>query len=241
MLNMIIDFAYEPAKIVSYSTWATEMKKFDSIASTAANLTLMIPFLSFWITRMGEGGFMHLAGSIMATANSASAALAGEKASGSRSWDNESMRNKNNDNVSSYKHDSSMQYVSGAARSSMADGSMETITAGGKPLYFGGAGQSSSSGESSYREMAGISANHEDGVRNEVQAISSETATRSQSFDKLVASEASALHSIMQSTKADDGYNIDTSTEESREVTKAINEITRLNDTNNYGWRQNAG
>ena len=240
MLNMIIDFAYEPAKIVSYSTWATEMKKFDSIASTAANLTLMIPFLSFWITRMGEGGFMHLAGSIMATANSASAALAGEKASGSRSWDNESMRNKNNDNVSSYKHDSSMQYVSGAARSSMADGSMETITAGGKPLYFGGAGQSSSSGESSYREMAGISANHEDAVRHEIQAMSAEQASLTVSQEKLFAQGADAMYTVMQSAKTDDGYSIDTSSEEGKEIVKHLNEIDRLNSTNDYGWRQNA-
>ena len=240
MLNMIIDFAYEPAKIVSYSTWATEMKKFDSIASTAANLTLMIPFLSFWITRMGEGGFMHLAGSIMATANSASAALAGEKASGSRSWDNESMRNKNNDNVSSYKHDSSMQYVSGAARSSMADGSMETITAGGKPIYFGGAGQSSSSGESSYRQLSGITANHEDAVRHEIQAMSAEQASLTVSQEKLFAQEASALHSIMKNTKTDTGYSIDTSTEEGRERMKAMNAIDELNKTNDHGWKQNA-
>jgi TraG-like protein, N-terminal region len=240
MLNMIIDFAYEPAKVISYSTWSTEMKKFDSIASIAANLTLMIPFLSFWITRMGEGGFMHLAGSIMATANSASAALAGEKASGRREWDNESIRNQNNDNTSNYKHDSSMQYVSGTARSSMADGSMETITAGGKALYFSGAGQSASSGESSYRQMSGWSVNHDEAVRYEAQAISSETAAKSEAQEKLYASEASALHSIMEHTKTDTGYNIDTSTEEGREISKHLSAIDKLNSTNNYGWEQNA-
>ena len=240
MLNMIIDFAYEPAKIVSYSTWATEAKKFDSIASTAANLTLMIPFLSFWITRMGEGGFMHLAGSIMATANSASSALSGEKASGSRNWDNESVRNQNNDNVSSYKHDSSMQYVSGAARSTMADGSMETITAGGKALYFSGSGQSSSSGESSYRQEDGVMANYQRGIRDESQVMSSEQATYSKAREKLFAQEASALHSIMQNTKTDTGYNIDTSTEEGRDVVKTLNAVDKLNSTNDYGWKQNA-
>ena len=240
MLNMIIDFAYEPAKIVSYSTWSTEVKKFDSIASTAANLTLMIPFLSFWITRMAEGGFMHLAGSIMATANSASSSLAGEKASGSRSWDNESMRNQNNDNVSSYKHDSNMQYVSGAARNMMADGSMETITAGGKVLYFSGSGQSSSSGESTYREMAGISANYEDAIRHETQVMSAEQATLSSTKEKLFAQEASALYSIMQNTKTDTGYNIDTSTEEGRDLMQTLNAIDSKNKTNDYGWKQNA-
>lgn len=240
MLNMIIDFAYQPATIISYSSWSTEVKKFDSIASTAANLTLMIPFLSFWITRMAEGGFMHLAGSIMATSNSASAALAGEKASGSRNWDNESMRNQNNDNVSSYKHDSSMQYVSGTARSQMADGSMETITAAGKALYFGGSGQSSSSGESTYRKSGGITANYQLGVRDETQVMSSEQASYSSSQEKLFAQEASALHSVMQNTKTDKGYNIDTSTESGKERMKAFNAIDELNKTNDHGWKQNA-
>ena len=240
MLNMIIDFAYQPATIVSYSTRSTELKKFDSIASTAANLTLMIPFLSFWITRMGEGGFMHLAGSIMASANSASAALAGEKASGSRNWDNESMRNRNNDNVSSNKHDSSMQYVSGSARSMMSDGSMEMVTPSGKALYFGGSGQSSSTGESSYHKGAGIMANYQQGVRDEVQIMSGAQASYSSSQEKLHAEEASALYSIMQHTKTDNGYNIDTSTEEGREISKTLNAIDTLNQTNDYGWEQNA-
>lgn len=240
MLNMIIDFAYQPATIVSYSSWSTEVKKFDSIASTAANLTLMIPFLSFWITRMAEGGFMHLAGSIMATSNSASAALAGEKASGRREWDNESIRNQNSDNVSSYKHDSSMQYVSGTARSQMADGSMETITAGGKALYFGGSGQSSSSGESTYRKSGGITANYQTGIRDEMQVMSSEQASYSKLQERLFAQEASALYSIMQNTKSDTGYNIDTSTESGRERMKAFNAIDELNKTNDHGWKQNA-
>lgn len=240
MLNMIIDFAYQPSTIVSYSSWATEVKKFDSIASTAANLTIMIPFLSFWITRMAEGGFMHLAGSIMATSNSASAVLAGEKASGSRSWDNESIRNQNNDNVSSYKHDSSMQYVSGAARSQMADGSMETITAGGSALYFSGSGQTASSGESSYRQSGGIAANYQVAVRDETQVMSSEQASYTKSQEKLFAQEASALYSIMENTKTDTGYNIDTSTESGKERMKAMNAIDELNKTNDDGWKQNA-
>jgi hypothetical protein len=240
MLNMIIDFAYQPATIVSYSSWSTELKKFDSIASTAANLTLMIPFLSFWITRMGEGGFMHLAGSIMATANNASAALSGEKASGSRSWDNESIRNQNNDNVSSNKHDSSMQYVSAAARAMMYDGSMEMVTPGGKSLYFGGAGQSASTGESSYHLGEGYVANYQEGVRDETQIMQAEQASLTASKEKLIAQEASALHSIMQNSKTDNGYNIDTSTEEGREVAKAISEVDELNKNNDYGWKQNA-
>ena len=240
MINMVIDFAYQPATIVSYSSWSTELKKFDSIASTAANLSLMIPFLAFWLTRMAEGGFMHLAGSVMATANSASAAMAGEKSSGTRNWDNESIRNKNNDNVSSNKHDSSMQYVSGAARSMMSDGSMEMIRPDGKAVYFGGAGQNTSSGEIRYNEGRGFSVNGEQSMRHETQAMSSETATRSQAHERTMSQGAEAMYTIMESAKSDDQYNIDTSTEEGKEIAHHLNEVDRLSKSNDYGWRQNA-
>lgn len=165
--------------IVAILVRSTELKKFDSIASTAANLTLMIPFLSFWITRMAEGGFMHLAGSIMATANSASSALASEKASGSRSWDNDSMRNHNSDNVSSNKYDTSMQYVSGSARTQMADGTTEVITPSGKALYFGGSGHTSSIGDATYQQGEGAIANYQRGIRDETQVMSAQQASYS--------------------------------------------------------------
>lgn len=240
MINMIIDFAYQPATIVSYSSWSTELKKFDSIASTAANLSLMIPFLSFWLTRMGEGGFMHLAGSIMATANSAASGLASEKSSGRREWDNESIRNRNNDNVSSNKHDTSMQYASAAARSMMSDGSTEMIRPDGKVVYFGGAGQNTSVGETKYTEGVGFNMHSEEGIRRETQEMEANTVARSKAFDKMVASESSALYSLSQSMKSDSGFNIDTSTEEGKETANAINEINRLGDTDEYAWRQNA-
>lgn len=240
MINMVIDFAYQPATIVSYSSWSTELKKFDSIASTAANLSLIIPFLAFWLTRMAEGGFMHLAGSVMANANSAASAMAGEKASGRREWDSESIRNRNNDNVSSNKHDTSMQYVSAAARSMMSDGSTEMIRPDGKVVYFGGAGQNTSVGETRYNESRGFSVNGEQAIRQESQAMESETATRSQAFEKSIAQGADALYTVMQSAKTDNGYNIDTSTEEGKEFVHHMNEIDKLNKTNDHGWRQNA-
>jgi hypothetical protein len=183
---------------------------------------------------------MQLAGSIMANANSASAVMAGEKSSGARSWDNESIRNKNNDNVSSNKHDSSMQYVSGAARSMMSDGSMEMIRPDGKAVYFGGAGQSTSSGETRYNEGRGFSVNGEQSMRHENQAMSSETATRSQAHERTMSQGADAMYTIMESTKSDNGYNIDTSAEEGKEIAHHLNEVDRLSKSNDYGWRQNA-
>ena len=239
MINMVIDFAYQPATIVSYSSWSTELKKFDSIASTAANLSLMIPFLAFWLTRMAEGGFMHLAGSVMATANSASAAMAGEKSSGTRNWDNESIRNKNNDNVSSNKHDSSMQYVSGAARSMMSDGSMEMIRPDGKAVYFGGAGQNTSSGETRYTDSETTHMALSEGLRNEKQDASTTSANYSVAKESLNSKEASALTTLAENTRTDTGYNIDESTEGGKEVVKAFNAADDMTKSNNHSWKQN--
>ena len=138
------------------------------------------------------------------------------------------------------EHDSSMQYVSGAARSMMSDGSMEMIRPDGKAVYFGGAGQNTSSGETRYNEGRGFSVNGEQSIRHETQAMSSETATRSQAHERTMSQGAEAMYTIMESAKSDNGYNIDTSTEEGKEIAHHLNEVDRLNKTNDYGWRQNA-
>ena len=122
----------------------------------------------------------------------------------------------------------------------MSDGSMEMIRPDGKAVYFGGAGQSTSSGETRCTDVGGFSLNRDQSVRHETQEMESETATRSQTFDKSVSQGADALYTVMQSAKTDNGYNIDTSTEEGKEVVQHLNEIDRLSKTNDYGWRQNA-
>jgi hypothetical protein len=166
ILNMVIDFAYDPAQIVSYSSWATEKKKFDSIASLAAGLTLSIPFLAYYMTRLGEGGFTQLAGTIMASANAATSAIAGEKSSGSRNWDNESIRNSNYDNSNAFKTNHNMEYASGENGWSNRDGTRVKMTAGGAEVISGGGGITSDVGETRYsiedsrRAEANIGAQH---------------------------------------------------------------------------------
>ena len=134
MLNMLIDSAYEPAHIVSYSSWATENSRMDSMASVAANLMLLIPFLALWVTRMSESGLIHLAGSVLSTASSATSASASEKSTGNISWDNISAGNESRNNVTSNKYDNSMQYLSGVNNSIRPDGSMERINPTGEVI-----------------------------------------------------------------------------------------------------------
>ena len=240
MMNMMIDYAYEPAKIVSYSGWSTEIKKFDSMASIAAHMTLLIPFLAVWVTNMAQGSFTHLAGSVLSTASSAVSMGSSAQASGGRNHDNEAMNNSSRDNVNANKYDTGMQYVARTSNTMQSDGSMQKILPNGNVVSVGGAGTTSSTGESSYRESEGISTALQTGLRAEMQEASSTSANYVMSKESLVSKEASALTTIAENTRTDSGYNIDTSTDEGRDLVKTLNTIDRITENNDYSWRQNA-
>lgn len=240
MLNMLIDYAYDPAKIVSYSSWSTEYERFDSMASIAANLTLVIPFLAVWLTRMGEGGFMHLAGSIMSSASGAVSAAAGEKSTGTRSWDNENIDNTSRNNENSNKINTSMEYVKGGNGFMQADGSMERITPGGNVVRVGGAGSTASTGETSYAEHVGVGSAINTSIRDEQSAVVSESVAQARAKEEVESFEAQGTYTIAENTRTDNGYNIDISTETGRELVKGFNEIDRITKSNDYSWQQNA-
>ena len=240
VLNMLIDYAYDPVKVISYSAWSTETQRFDSMASVAANLTMLIPFLAIWLTKLGEGGFMQLAGSIMATANSATSAASAEKASGSRSWDNDSIGNTSRNNVSENKFDDSRQYVSGTNSSIQQDGSTQKVLPNGKVITTSGAGATSSAGEARYSEGAGMSAAYQEGINKETQAMNTKAASYSEAQESLISQEASAVVSIMQTKRNDSNYGIDTSTDEGKEIVKGLNAIDTISKGDEAAWRKNA-
>ncbi|MGC0372359.1 MAG: hypothetical protein DGJ47_001071, partial [Rickettsiaceae bacterium] len=240
MLNMIVDYAYDPAQIVSYSAWSNEVQKFDSIASVAANLSLMVPFLALWLTNMGSGGLMHLAGSLMSSASSATSAASAERTSGGRSFDNTSIGNINRDNVSANKYDDTQQYFSGVNTMISRDGSTAKILPGGEMVHFGGVGTTSSTGEASYHLSDGISASLQEDLNKENQIMYSEQAALDSAIDKQVSEESSALISIQNATKTDKGYSIDTSTEQGKELSKHLTAIDSLTDQNGADWNKNA-
>lgn len=240
MLNMMVDTAYDPAHIVSYSAWATEVKRMDSIASTAANLTLLIPILAVYVTRMGEGGFLHIAGSLMSANQSAVAAGAAEQASGGRNYDNESINNSNQNNVNENKYDNTRQYVTGTNSGINPDGSMEKILPNGNVITVAGAGTTSSVGEATYHETEGISMALHDGKRGEIQVMHSTAASLSKAKESLISQEVSAMTTIAENTRTDKGYDIDTSTDEGKAFVKSLNTIDEMTKNNNYSWQQNA-
>jgi hypothetical protein len=240
MLNMVIDFAYEPANIVSYSSWSTEKAKFDSIAATAANMTLIIPFLAIWITKMGEGGFMHLAGSVMATANSAVGAVAGERATGTRAYDNTNINNSSQNMHSSGKIDHNMQYVSGEQSWNNADGSMAKLTAGGSEVITGGQGRTSSSGDATYRMEEAVQGNLTQHYAQSQALTESSGRSLSDSKANTISKAASYLKNIAEHTRTSEGYNIDTSSEAGQAVNHALETVDAITKSNGYSWEQNA-
>lgn len=240
ILNMVIDFAYEPAKVVSYSSWSTEVKKFDSIAGLAAGLSISIPFLAYYMTRLGEGGLTQLAGTIMASSNAAVSAIAGERSSGTRGWDNDNIDNVSRHNSNGFKTNHNLEYVSGENGWNLADGSHFKLTPGGKQIITGGHGLSSSGGDVSMRSEESNHVMLNEGVNKQKSLASSEQVMFTESQAKTISHQASMLESIAERIGSNLGYNIDTSTEEGKTVDKVLHEIDSLNKSNNYGWRQNA-
>ena len=239
MLNMMIDTAYDPAHIVSYSAWSTELEQMDSIASIAANLTLLIPILAVYVTRMGEGGFLHIAGSLMAASQNAVGSAASEQASGGQNYDNSSVGNSNRNNVNENKFDDSRQFVSGTNSGINPDGSMQKTLPNGNVITVGGAAVTSSVGEASYSEGSGINTALNKGLSDEIQATQSESASLSDGKEKLVSMQASAMTSIAESTRTDGGYNIDQNTDEGKELVKVFGEVDRMTESSEKTWRQN--
>lgn len=240
MLNMIIDTAYDPAHIVSYSAWSNAMHKMDHIASLAAGLSLMIPFLAVYVTRMGEGGLLHLAGGIMSSMQSAASAAAAEKASGGMAYDIINTKNINRDNVGENKFNNAQQYVTGMNSGINADGSMETVLPNGNVITTGGAGTTSSVGEAKYQETGSISSAFNSIERQELQAIESEGATLSKVEESLVSKEVSALKNLSEAMKGENGITVDTSTEDGKEVMRAVNKMEEFSKNNTHGWEQKA-
>lgn len=240
VLNMIIDYSYDPSNIISYSTWATETKKLDSLASVAASLTIFIPGLAFWVTKMGEGGFLHLAGTLMSSANSVISGAAIEKATGNVSWDNISSGNTTRNNLSANKYDDNMQYFSGVNSIQQMDGSLTKTNADGSVVTQRGAGFTSGHGETTYKFSDGLIASEQEAIRTEEQLLSSDSASYSTAKENLISNEVSALETLSKARRSDGNFTFDTSTETGQEVARIINDVERKSQSSQTDFKKAA-
>jgi hypothetical protein len=238
ILNMVIDFAYEPAMVVSYSSWATEKKKFDSIASLAAGLTLSIPFLAYYMTRLGEGGFTQLAGTILASANAATGAIAGERSSGSRSWDNESIGNTSYDNSNAFKTNHNMEYASGENGWSNKDGSRIKMTAGGTEVITSGAGITSDVGETRYTMEDSNRAEASMGAQSSKEFLEAKSASYSNAKSNTFSQSRDWLKNIAKREAAGGVINYEAMGEQGKNVQRMVSTAKTLAKDYGYSWNQ---
>lgn len=140
IMNMVIDFAFDPAQIVSFGTLADAQNKYDSIGAVASTMVAIVPFLAFWVTRMGEGGIMHMASPIMSAMSGATAIAGSEVASNSRSLNNTQIGSESINNTSSNHHNTNFETVGGETSYNLSDGTMMRITASGNQIFSTGDG-----------------------------------------------------------------------------------------------------
>ena len=240
MMNMMIDYAYEPAKIVSYSGWSTEIKKFDSMASIAAHMTLLIPFLAVWVTNMAQGSFTHLAGSVLSTASSAVSMGSSAQASGGRNHDNESINNSSRDNVNANKYDTGMQYVARTSNTMQSDGSMQKVLPSGNIVSVGGAGTTSSTGEVRFESSEAANTNLQQSLSDQRVLAEGEVRSYADSKATTTSKAANYLTQIAEHTRTSEGYNIDTSTEEGKAINQALERMDAMNQSGAYTTQQSA-
>lgn len=167
-------------------------------------------------------------------------AAAAEQSSGGKQYDNQSIANRNRSNGNENKYDDSRQFVTGTNSGINSDGSMEKILPNGQMITTGGAGSTSSVGEASYHKGEGEATALYEGIRQETQVMKSESVTLSKAQESTARQEASAATTIANNTRTDNGYDIDTSTQEGKELHKGLNKIDSMSKSNGYSWQQNA-
>ena len=140
VINMVIDFSYDPAQIISFGALATAQNKYDSIGVVASSMISIVPFLAFWVTRMGEGGIMHMASPIMAAMSGATASAGAEVASNSRSLNNTQIGSESMNNTSSNHHNTNFESVGGESSYNLSDGGMMRITGNNQQVISTGDG-----------------------------------------------------------------------------------------------------
>lgn len=238
ILNMVIDVAYDPAKLVSYSTWSTEKEKFDSIASLAAGLSIMIPVIAYQMTSLAAGGVAQIAGYAMSGVQAATNAIAGEKSSGSRGWDNESINNSSRDNSNSYKSNHNREYVSGEQSWTNKDGSRTKVTGSGKQVITSGAGITSDVGETRYTMDDSNRAEVSQGAAQSAENLAAKSASYSSAKSNTLNESKDWLKSIAQRHGTNNAVNYEEMGEQGKSVQQMASTAQTLVKDYGYNWQQ---
>ena len=240
VLNMMVDMGFSKQYIINYSSWSTARKQYDTISSIAASLTLMVPFLAIYMTRMAEGGLIHMAGGLLRGSQGGVDAASRDEAGGIKSHDGENIGNVTRSNTNSNKLNENMEYSRGEQIRLDIDGNNIKTMESGKQIHMGGAGHSSGTGETTITEGHSMNYGFRETINQDEQLLEGQTASLNETKEQQTSLEASAMTSLLQAQKNGKNLNIDTSTEEGKEVMHALNEIDRRSKGDSTRWQTNA-
>lgn len=212
----------------------------DTIVLVASGLQMAIPALSYAIVQGGVDGFIHLASNIQGASNSAASIAAGEVTSGNRSFDNITQDTASIGNKSGFKTDFNQLYREGATQVQTADGSILRTFANGSSGMSSGAGVNLSSGSRSLMLESGKASNLTEGYTQGLSALKGMEQHFQQAETSTIKDTTDRVAHLAQRQAAGKSTNIDTSTEEGRNMQHAINNTIALHDKKGHGWTQAA-
>ena len=212
----------------------------DTIVLVASGLQMAIPALSYAIVQGGVDGFIHLASNIQSASNSAASIAAGEVTSGNRSFDNITQDTASIGNKSGFKTDFNQSYQEGAMQVQTADGSILRTFANGQNSMSSGGGVNLSSGSRSLMLESGKASNLTEAYTQGLSAIKGLEQHFQEAETSTIRNTTDRVAHLAQRQAAGKSTNIDTSTEEGRNMQHAINNTIALHDKKGHGWTQAA-
>lgn len=229
------------ALVVPIRNFDSAYESLDTIVLIASGLQgVAIPALSYAIVHGGLDGFIHLANNIQGASNNAASIAAGEVTSGNRSFDNISQNTASIGNKSGFKTDFNQLYQEGATQVQTADGSILRTFANGQSGMSSGAGVNLSSGSTSLMLESGKASNLTEAYTQGLSAIKGLEQHFQQAETSTIKDTTDRVAHLAQRQAAGKSTNIDTSTEEGRNMQHAINNTIALHDKKGHGWTQAA-
>ncbi|WP_245969300.1 hypothetical protein [Candidatus Rickettsia colombianensi] len=236
ILNMIMetysDFAEGSRQVMSYAAVSTMYKKIDTIVTIAASLQMLVPFLSFWLTKLG--GDMHLAGNIVGGVQSVSGGVGGEVATNNKNFDNYSSGNQQYGNTSANKVDTSMQYFDGTNRAQYADGTGEFITQSGEQVFSGGSGYTVSVGNRKLSEADDTQTQLSQGSQIMDSMLESERRSLGNAHGTTISRTSDGVKAVMDKMQQGQSFNFEELGEQGKSARKVIDHAQDL--VKNYGY-----
>lgn len=244
ILNMIMetysDFAEGSRQVMSYAAVSTMYKKIDTIVTIAASLQMLVPFLSFWLTKLGGDGIMHLAGNIVGGVQSVSGGVGSEVATNNKSFDNYSSGNQQYGNTSANKVDTSMQYFDGTNRGQYADGTGEFITQSGEQVFSGGSGYTASVGNRKLSEADDIQTQLSQGTQIMDSMLESDRRSLSDAKGTTISRTSDWAESVLDKRQQGQNFNFEELGEQGQSAKRIIDHAENLSKTYGYDNRQAA-